>query len=205
MTDEVAALCLRNNYLQSLALSVEEQRGLAAFPEHLALIEALEKRGELNRAVEFLADDAALPPARAGRPGPHPARTRGAARLRQERRQCRPAADRRPRRSLSRPRTLPLFPQPADRDLRRHRHPPSAAPRGDRHGALQRHDQSRRSGLRQRTDVRDQRRCRPGRRRLRRRPRCLWPARPQPRHRRPRWRSPRQDPADALRRRSRAS
>ena len=60
MTDEVAALCLRNNYLQSLALSVEEQRGLSAFPEHLALIDALEARGALNRGVEFLADDAAL-------------------------------------------------------------------------------------------------------------------------------------------------
>ncbi len=60
MTDEVAALCLRNNYLQSLALSVEEQRGLSAFPEHLALMDELEKRGELNRAVEFLADDAAF-------------------------------------------------------------------------------------------------------------------------------------------------
>ena len=60
MTDEVAALCLRNNYLQTLALSVAEHRGLAEFPDHLALIEALEKRGALNRKVEYLADDATL-------------------------------------------------------------------------------------------------------------------------------------------------
>ena len=60
MTDEVAALCLKNNYLQTLALSVEEARGLAAFPEHVALIEALEASGELHRAVEFLPDNAAL-------------------------------------------------------------------------------------------------------------------------------------------------
>lgn len=60
MTDEVAALCLRNNYLQTLALSVEESRGLAAFPEHLALIETLEAAGELSRAVEFIPDNAAL-------------------------------------------------------------------------------------------------------------------------------------------------
>jgi len=60
MTDEVAALCLRNNYLQTLALSVEEYRGLSAFPEHLGLIEALEAAGELSRTVEFLPDDAAL-------------------------------------------------------------------------------------------------------------------------------------------------
>lgn len=60
MTDEVAALCLKNNYLQTLALSVEEARGLAAFPEHVALIEALEASGELHRAVEFLPDNTAL-------------------------------------------------------------------------------------------------------------------------------------------------
>ncbi|MHB1109284.1 MAG: NAD-glutamate dehydrogenase [Devosia sp.] len=60
MTDEVAALCLRNNYLQTLALSVAEHRGLAEFPDHLSLIDALERRGALNRAVEFLPGDAAL-------------------------------------------------------------------------------------------------------------------------------------------------
>jgi len=60
MTSEVAALCLRNNYLQTLALSVEEHRGLAAFPEHHGLIEALESSGDLSRSVEFLPDDAAL-------------------------------------------------------------------------------------------------------------------------------------------------
>ncbi len=31
MTDQVAELCLRNNYLQTLALSVEEMRGPSAF------------------------------------------------------------------------------------------------------------------------------------------------------------------------------
>jgi len=60
MTTEVAALCLRNNYLQTLALSVEEHRGLAAFPEHHGLIEALERSGDLSRSVEFLPDDPAL-------------------------------------------------------------------------------------------------------------------------------------------------
>jgi len=60
MTDEVAALCLRNNYLQTLALSVAERRGLAGLPDHLALIEALEQRGLLHRQVEFLADSDTL-------------------------------------------------------------------------------------------------------------------------------------------------
>ena len=58
MTDQVAALCLRNNYLQTLALSVSEHQGLAAVPAQLGLIEALERSGELNRQVEFIpADD----------------------------------------------------------------------------------------------------------------------------------------------------
>ncbi len=60
MTEEVAALCLRNNYLQTLALSVSEHRGLAEFPDHLSLIEALEKAGELNRVVEYIPDDQTL-------------------------------------------------------------------------------------------------------------------------------------------------
>src|SRR5690606_27770473 len=60
MTDEVAQLCLRNNYLQSLALSIAERQGLAAFPAHVELIGELERRGLLQRAVEFLPDDAAL-------------------------------------------------------------------------------------------------------------------------------------------------
>jgi glutamate dehydrogenase len=60
LTDEVAALCLRNNYLQPLTMSLAERAGLAALPDHRALIEDLEQRGLLNRAVEFLPDDAAL-------------------------------------------------------------------------------------------------------------------------------------------------
>ena len=60
MTDEVAALCLRNNYLQTLALSLAQQRGMADFPDLVDLIERLEAAGELDRAVEFLPDDTAL-------------------------------------------------------------------------------------------------------------------------------------------------
>ncbi len=60
MTDEVAALCLRNNYLQTLALSLAERAGLAELPDHRVLIEELETRGLLDRAVEFLPSDAVL-------------------------------------------------------------------------------------------------------------------------------------------------
>ncbi|KKC31458.1 NAD-glutamate dehydrogenase [Devosia psychrophila] len=60
MTGEVAALCLRNNYLQGLAISLAQQAGLDELPDHRELIEQLEERGLLDRAVEFLPTDAAI-------------------------------------------------------------------------------------------------------------------------------------------------
>jgi glutamate dehydrogenase len=60
MTDEVAALCLRNNYLQGLAISLAERSGLGELPDHRELIEQLEARGLLDRGVEFLPTDAVL-------------------------------------------------------------------------------------------------------------------------------------------------
>ena len=58
MTNEVAALVLRNNYLQSQAISTLEQQARARLPEYQHLIRTLERSGDLNRALEFLpADD----------------------------------------------------------------------------------------------------------------------------------------------------
>ena len=57
MTDEVAALVLRNNYLQTLALSLAERRGLEDMGFLQRLIQILEQRGELDRGVEYLPDD----------------------------------------------------------------------------------------------------------------------------------------------------
>ena len=56
-TDEVAELVLRNNYLQSQAISLMEQRALEDLSEHQQLLRWLERYGELDRAVEFLPDD----------------------------------------------------------------------------------------------------------------------------------------------------
>jgi glutamate dehydrogenase len=56
-TDEVAALVLRNNYLQSQAISLMERRALEELSEHQLLLRWLERQGELDRAVEFLPDD----------------------------------------------------------------------------------------------------------------------------------------------------
>ncbi len=58
MTEEVAALVLRNNYLQSQALSTLELQARVRLPEYQHLIRTLERSGDLNRALEFLpADD----------------------------------------------------------------------------------------------------------------------------------------------------
>lgn len=60
MTDDVASLVLRNNYLQTLALSLSEQRGLADLGFARRLMQILETQGRLNRKVEYLPDEAAL-------------------------------------------------------------------------------------------------------------------------------------------------
>ena len=57
MTDNVASLVLRNNYLQPLALSLAERRGLEDLGFEQRLMQSLEVAGELDRAVEFLPDD----------------------------------------------------------------------------------------------------------------------------------------------------
>ena len=57
MTNEVAALVLRNNYLQSQAISTMEIQSAARLAEYEHLIRSLERSGELNRALEFLPGD----------------------------------------------------------------------------------------------------------------------------------------------------
>ena len=58
MTDEVAALVLRNNYLQSFAISTLQARAAERISELGHVIHALERAGTLDRALESLpADD----------------------------------------------------------------------------------------------------------------------------------------------------
>ena len=54
MTDDVAALVLEDNRLQTLALSIAERGGARALPQLVRVIEILEESGRLNRAVEGL-------------------------------------------------------------------------------------------------------------------------------------------------------
>ncbi|HMK80842.1 MAG TPA: NAD-glutamate dehydrogenase [Xanthobacteraceae bacterium] len=60
MTNEVARLVLRNNYQQTLALSLAQRRGIEDLGFHQRLMQTLEQRGELDRTVEFLPDDMEL-------------------------------------------------------------------------------------------------------------------------------------------------
>ncbi len=60
MTDEVAALVLRDNYQQSQAVSVAEARAAEEYDRHERLMRMLERRGRLDRGVEFLPDASAM-------------------------------------------------------------------------------------------------------------------------------------------------
>ena len=68
MTDDVAANSLRNNYQQSLALSLAERRSVRDLPDYPLLMRALEARGLLDRLLEALpSDEQLLERAKAGR------------------------------------------------------------------------------------------------------------------------------------------
>ncbi len=54
MTDEVAGLVLRNNYLQGQAISSIEFQSKERLSESAYVIRALERSGDLNRSLEFL-------------------------------------------------------------------------------------------------------------------------------------------------------
>ncbi len=60
MTDEVAELVLRDNYLQTQALSLAELDGSTGLDRFQRLIRTQERSGRLNRAIEFLPEDEAF-------------------------------------------------------------------------------------------------------------------------------------------------
>jgi glutamate dehydrogenase len=57
MTDEVAELVLRDNYLQTQAITVTHQLGAHLIDRTARFMRALERAGQLDRAVEYLPDD----------------------------------------------------------------------------------------------------------------------------------------------------
>ena len=60
MTDEVGLLVLRDNYLQTQALTLAEVQAADSLSAHVRCMQVLEKSGLLNRAVEYLPNDAEI-------------------------------------------------------------------------------------------------------------------------------------------------
>ncbi len=60
MTDEVARLVLRDNYLQTQAISFAEAQGTDLLHPQAELIRRLERKGKLDRTLEFLPSDAEI-------------------------------------------------------------------------------------------------------------------------------------------------
>jgi glutamate dehydrogenase len=60
MTDDVANLVLRNNYLQTQAISMSEMLSADRLDEQARLITILERAGELDRDLEFLPDESEI-------------------------------------------------------------------------------------------------------------------------------------------------
>ncbi len=60
MTDEVGHLVLRDNYLQTQAISVTERMAAHLLDRHARYMRGLEKAGKLDRALEYLPNDELL-------------------------------------------------------------------------------------------------------------------------------------------------
>jgi glutamate dehydrogenase len=60
MTDEVGLKVLKHNYDQTLALTLQQAEGAAALDSQQAFMQSLSSQGKLNRAVEYLPDDARI-------------------------------------------------------------------------------------------------------------------------------------------------
>ncbi len=60
MTDDVANLVLRNNYLQTQSISMTETLSASRIDETARLISDLERTGLLNRSIEFLPDESQI-------------------------------------------------------------------------------------------------------------------------------------------------
>ena len=60
MTDEVAELVLKDNRLQTQALTIAEQLGATLLEPQTRLMQAFERSKDLDRAIEFLPDDKKL-------------------------------------------------------------------------------------------------------------------------------------------------
>ena len=110
MTDEVAKLVLRDNYTQTQWLSVSGHLASLLLDPQQRFIRFLEKKGRLNRQLEFLPSDEEIGERRAKQTGLTTPGERGLARLQQDlalRRVARLLAPRRPVGGVGASRVLP--------------------------------------------------------------------------------------------------
>lgn len=69
MTDEVAYLVLKDNLLQTQAISIAQRRGADLLESQVRLMQSLERAGHLDRAIEFLPSEKQLGELREGQKG----------------------------------------------------------------------------------------------------------------------------------------
>ena len=69
MTDDVAALVLKDNTLQTQAITIAQLQAPALIDSHSRLIKRLEKAGQIDRAVEFLPSEKGFTELRAAKRG----------------------------------------------------------------------------------------------------------------------------------------
>src|SRR5690606_33584792 len=69
MTDDVAHLVLKDNILQTQALTVAEQQGFHLLESQVRLMHTLERRGLLDRAIEYSPTDKPLSELKAAKKG----------------------------------------------------------------------------------------------------------------------------------------
>ena len=69
MTDDVAELVLRNNYMQTQAISMSEIRSVERLDEIARVITGLERSGLLDRELEYLPDDVEMEERKARKQG----------------------------------------------------------------------------------------------------------------------------------------
>ena len=119
MTDEVAASVLRNNYLQTLAISLAEMDGVADLGFQQRLMQKARKAGPSQPRARRPALGCGDCRTRRREQAPDAARACGSARLCQDRSQPKPHRLGRAGRSASRPRAHGLFPAADARALRR--------------------------------------------------------------------------------------
>ena len=135
MTEDVAALVLKDNYDQTLAISVAERTAASDLDAAARFMRELERKGRLDRAVESLPDDDALKALARSSQGLTRAGARGPARLREARPLGRSDRERSRQSPVFRPPAGVVFPEACRREFRERARASSAGAR-DRRDAI---------------------------------------------------------------------